>query len=352
MTVRGQDGDDVGDALKIVLLPGDGIGPEVMLEARKVLRLVVPDAELRECPIGGEAIARGDQPLPAATLEACGEADAVLMGAVGSAAYSWSNLNPEDGMFELRRALDVYANLRPFRDRTTDLLIVRELVGGLYFGARGTRADGTVFDTCEYHPDQVERLLRRAFELARSRRGRLTSVDKANVLATSRMWREIAERVGAEYPDVELEHLLVDTAAMRLVEDPGYFDVIATENTFGDILSDVAAALTGGLGVAASASLADAGPGLFEPVHGTAPDIAGRGIANPTAMIRSTAMLIEHGLGRPEPAARVEAALDRAAERLSTAEHGGATGTSEFGDAVMAELTGTAEVAVSEVRDV
>ena len=330
--------------MRVVLLPGDGIGAEVIAEARKVLAAVAPDVELEEHAIGQKAIAADGEPLPAATLAACRDCDGVLMGAVGAPTYSWSTSNPEDGMFALRRGLDVYANLRPFRDAGIDLLIVRELVGGLYFGERGTRADGTVFDTCEYHPDQIDRLLRRGFELARARRGRLTSVDKANVLATSRLWRQRAEALAAEYDDVEVEHLLVDTAAMRLVEDPCRFDVIATENTFGDILSDVAAALAGGIGVAASACLGDGGPGLFEPVHGTAPDISGKGIANPTAAIRSAAMLIEHGLGRPQSAARVEAALDRAAAELPTADRGGSATTGELGDAVVAEL-GAAELA-------
>jgi 3-isopropylmalate dehydrogenase len=325
--------------MKLVLLPGDGIGPEVMSEARKVLQAVLPQLELEEHPIGGGALEQHGDPLPAATLDACLAADAVLMGAVGSLAYSSSARNAEDGMFELRRTLDVYANLRPFRNADFDLLIVRELVGGLYFGERGTRADGTVFDTCEYHPHQVERIIRKGFELARERGGRLTSVDKANVLATSRLWRSSAEAIAAEYPDVELDHLLVDTAAMRLVQDPAAFDVIVTENMFGDILSDVAAALAGGLGEAASACLADHGPGLFEPVHGSAPDIAGKGVANPTAMIRSAAMLIEHGLGLPAAAARVEAALDRVAAELQTVERGGSASTAQVGDAVVLELT-------------
>jgi 3-isopropylmalate dehydrogenase len=324
--------------VKVVLLPGDGIGAEVVAEAGKALAAVAPDVETSEHPIGFEAIATDGEALPASTLAACEESDGVLLGAVGAGDYSWSASNPEDGMFALRRALDVYANLRPFRAGAIDLVIVRELVGGLYFGERGTRADGTVFDTCEYRPDEVDRALRRGFELAQARRGRLTSVDKANVLATSRLWRERATALAADYPEVELDHLLVDTAAMRLVEAPESFDVIVTENTFGDILSDVAAALAGGLGVAASASLADAGPGLFEPVHGTAPDIAGRGVANPTAAIRSVVMLLEHGLDRPAEAARLDAALDRVAAAVRTPDQGGTATTAEFGDAVVAAL--------------
>jgi 3-isopropylmalate dehydrogenase len=325
--------------MTVVLLPGDGIGREVMDQARKVLAVVAPDLQLEEHPIGAAAITDHGDPLPATTLEACRASEGVLMGAVGAGDYAWSGRTPEDGMFALRRTLDVYANLRPFRRDDVDVLIVRELVGGLYFGERGVRPDGTVFDVLDYHPDQIERLLRRGFELARVRRGRLTSVDKANVLATSRLWRETAERLAGDYPDVELDHLLVDTAAMRLVQDPAAFDVIATENTFGDILSDVAAAVAGGLGEAASAALGDDGPGLFEPVHGTAPDIAGRDAANPTAMIRSVAMLLQHGLGRPEEAQRVEAALAVVAQRLPTADRGGSATTSAFGDAVAAELS-------------
>jgi 3-isopropylmalate dehydrogenase len=331
--------------VNVVLLPGDGIGPEVVAEAARVLHAVVPELELSEHAIGAAAIERFGDPLPPATLEACRASDAILMGAVGAGDYAWSARNPEDGMFALRRELDVYANLRPSTGDGIDLMIVRELVGGLYFGERGTRPDGTVFDTCEYHPTQVERVVRKGFELARSRSGRLTSVDKANVLATSRMWRGIADEMAAEYPDVTLEHLLVDTAAMRLVQDATQFDVIVTENTFGDILSDIAAALTGGLGEAASACLSDGAPGLFEPVHGTAPDIAGRGIANPTATIRSAALLLEHGLELPEAAQRLNDALDRVAARGGTPDQGGTWTSSEVGDALVAELASGEEVA-------
>jgi 3-isopropylmalate dehydrogenase len=331
--------------VNVVLLPGDGIGPEVVGEAARVLEVLVPDVALAEHPIGGAAIAAHGQALPDATLSACLAADAVLMGAVGAGDYSWTDQNPEDGMFALRRELDVYANLRPTTGPGIDLLIVRELVGGLYFGERGTRPDGTVYDTCEYHPDQIRRVVRKGFELAGARRGKLTSVDKANVLATSRLWRSITEDLAAEYPDVTVEHLLVDTAAMRLVQDASQFDVIVTENTFGDILSDIAAALAGGLGEAASACLADDAPGLFEPVHGTAPDIAGRGIANPTATLHSTALLLEYGLGRPEAAHRLMEALGRVARRGGTRDQGGTWSTRELGDAVIEELAATAEEA-------
>ena len=234
--------------------------------------------------------------------------------------------------------LDVYANLRPARGDGIDLLVVRELVGGLYYGARGVRDDGTVFDTMEYRPDQVERIARRGFELARARRRHVTSVDKANMLDTSRLWRETVERVAADFPDVELEHMLVDNCGLQLVIAPGRFDVLLTENTFGDILSDVAAGMTGGLGLAGSASLGDGRPGLFEPVHGSAPDIAGKGIANPAAMLRSAALMLAHGLGEPAEAARLEAAVDAALESTPPPDLGGTATTSELVDAVLRAL--------------
>jgi 3-isopropylmalate dehydrogenase len=293
---------------------------------------------LEEHPFGAEAIRRVGDPLPAGTLEACRGADAVLKGPIGDPELDAADVRPEQGLLRLRGALDVYANLRPARQGDVDLLIVRELVGGLYFGAKGVRADGTVFDTCEYHPSQVERIVRRGFELARARRGRLTSVDKANVLETSRLWRRIVGELAADYPGVEVEHMLVDNAAMQLVERPGRFDVIVTENMFGDILSDEAAAVTGGLGLAGSASLGDAGPGLFEPVHGSAPDIAGKGIANPAGMLRSAALMLLYGLGRREEARRLDEAIDRALETAPTPDLGGTATTSEFGDAVLAAL--------------
>jgi 3-isopropylmalate dehydrogenase len=323
--------------MKIVSVPGDGIGPEVMHEALIALAVLEPGVQVREHPLGAAAIEQLGDPLPASTLQACLAADAVLMGAVG-ANHAWNEtLNPEEGMFRLRRELDVYANLRPFRDGPIDLLIVRELVGGLYFGARGTRPDGTVFDTCEYHPSQVERILRQGFELARTRRGHLTSVDKANVLATSRMWRGVAERLASEYPDVTVEHLLVDTAALHLVQDPERFDVIVTENMFGDILSDVAAAVAGGLQVAASACIGDRRPGLFEPVHGTAPDIAGSGRANPAAMLLSVALMLRYGFGDDARAQLLEVAVGETLADVRD-RNGASLSTSEFGARVAERL--------------
>jgi len=329
-----------GSRARVVCFPGDSIGPEVMAEAVKVLRAVVPDVELAEHPFGGDAIRRFGEPLPAETLEACRSADAVLKAPVGAPEFDTADVRPEQGLLALRAELELYANLRPAARDGVDLVIVRELIGGLYYGAKGTREDGTVFDTCEYHPRQVERIARRAFELARGRRGKVCSVDKANVLETSRMWRRVASEVAAEYPDVEFEHMLVDNAAMQLVESPARFDVVLTENMFGDILSDEAAAVTGGLGLAASASLGDSGPGLFEPVHGSAPDIAGKGIANPAAMLRSVALMLEHGLGRPAEARAVASAVDAAIEAAPTPDLGGAATTAELGDAVVSLLPG------------
>ncbi|MGI8606118.1 MAG: 3-isopropylmalate dehydrogenase [Gaiellaceae bacterium] len=324
--------------MTIVVLPGDGIGPEVAREAVRALRALAPEVELDERPFGGAAIRDSGDPLPAETLAACRESDGVLKAPIGGPEFDVAEVRPEQGMLRLRSGLDVYANLRPARDGRIDLLIVRELVGGLYYGARGVREDGTVFDTLEYHPREVERIARRAFDLARSRRGRLTSVDKANVLDTSRMWRRVVGEVAAGYPDVKVEHLLVDNAAMQLASRPEQFDVLVMENMFGDILSDLAAAVTGGLGLAPSASLGDSGPGIFEPVHGSAPDIAGSGTANPAAMLRSTALLLEHGLARPEAARRLEAAVEEAMRVRPTADLGGTATTVEFGGAVLEQL--------------
>jgi 3-isopropylmalate dehydrogenase len=323
----------------IVCLPGDGIGPEVMHEARRALAVLAPEVELEERPFGAKAIRDTGDPLPQETLAACRAAEAVLKAPIGDPEFDAAEVRPEQGMLRLRAELDVYANLRPAKGDSVDVLIVRELVGGLYFGASGVRDDGTAFDTCEYHPSQVERIARRAFELARARNGKLTSVDKANVLETSRLWRRVVNEVAAGYDDVDLEHMLVDNAAMQLASAPGRFDVLVTENMFGDILSDLAAAVTGGLGLAPSASLSDGGPGIFEPVHGSAPDIAGLGIANPAAMLRSTALMLEHGLGRPEEARALAAAVEAALERAPTRDLGGTATTAEFGDAALRALS-------------
>jgi 3-isopropylmalate dehydrogenase len=323
----------------VVCLPGDGIGPEVMQEAKRVLAALAPDVELEEHPFGAQAIRDSGDPLPEGTLAACRAAEAVLKAPIGDPEFDAADVRPEQGMLRLRAELDVYANLRPARSEKVDVLIVRELVGGLYFGASGVREDGTVFDTCEYHPRQVERIARRAFQLARGRDKRLTSVDKANILETSRLWRRVVNEVGAGYEDVAVDHMLVDNAAMQLASAPDQFDVLVTENMFGDILSDLAAAMTGGLGLAPSASLSDGGPGIFEPVHGSAPDIAGLGIANPAAMLRSTALMLEHGLARPEEARALEGAVEDALASAPTPDLGGSATTAEFGDAVLRELS-------------
>jgi len=322
----------------IVALPGDGIGPEVTEQALRVLEAMPVDVEVVELPFGGNAIDATGSPLPAETLAACRASAAVLLGAVGGPKWDGGDVRPEQGLLGLRKELDVYANLRPAAQGDVDLVVVRELVGGLYFGARGVRDDGTVFDTCEYHPSQVERVARRAFELARTRSGSLVSVDKANVLDTSKLWRRVVTEVGAGYPDVQLRHALVDSFAIEVAVSPGSLDVVVTENMFGDILSDLASGVTGGLGLAPSASLGDEGPGIFEPVHGSAPDIAGTGRANPAAMLRSLALLLEHALGRADLARQLAAAVDSTLLTHPTSDAGGSTTTAEFGAAVLATL--------------
>ena len=328
----------MGEPAHVVCLPGDGIGPEVMVEAVRVLCALPLELELIERDFGGIAIDRHGVPLPDDTLEACLGADAVLLAAVGVPGYDAAPVRPEQGLIQIRKELDVYANLRPARRGDVDLLIVRELVGGLYYGVRGRRDDGSAYDTCDYTAAQIERVARRAFELAQTRSGRLVSVDKANVLETSRLWREVVTRLGTEYPDVELSHALVDSTAMRIVTDPEEFDVLLMENTFGDILSDVAAAVTGGLGLAGSASLGERNPGLYEPVHGSAPDIVGLGVANPAGILRSVALMLDLALGEDALAASVDAAVDAAITAEPTRDLGGTSTTSEFGAAVLSAL--------------
>jgi 3-isopropylmalate dehydrogenase len=339
----------------IVLLAGDGVGPEVMAATRQVLGVVAPDLDYEEHLAGGAAIDAHGTALTDEALAACKASDAVLLGAVGGPQWDSTDpgaVRPEQGLFALRSGLGLYANLRPVRPlpalydasplrreiiENTDLLVVRELTGGIYFGDKG-RGDGRAYDTCVYTVAEIERIARAGFEAARSR---VTSVDKANVLETSRLWREVVGRVHSqEFPNVELEHLLVDVAAMRLVAAPRHFDVLLTENMFGDILSDEAAMLTGSIGMLPSASLGDGGPGLFEPVHGSAPDIAGQGIANPLAMIVSAALMLRRGLGREDSATQVESAVDRALDAgLRTRDLGGTATTAETTEAVLKELT-------------
>jgi len=351
---------------RIVLLPGDGIGPEIVAAARRVLE-GLGEFEFSERLMGGCSIDEHGTALTEEVLKACRTADAVLLGAVGGPRWDTTDPNaprPEQGLLGLRKGMGLYANLRPVRpspalvgasplreDRIagTDLLVVRELTGGIYFGDSGRDGDAA-HDTCEYTVAEIERIARVGFESARrraegtDRTPRVTSVDKANVLETSRLWREVVGLVAPAYPDVELDHLLVDNAAMQLVSRPADFDVIVTENLFGDILSDESAMLTGSLGMLPSASLgADGSPGLFEPVHGSAPDIAGQGVANPLATFLSAAMMLRHGFDRPTDAARIEGAVDAVlAAGLRTPDLAPAgeasVGTAEIADAVIAAL--------------
>jgi 3-isopropylmalate dehydrogenase len=356
----------VASVPRIVLLPGDGIGPEIVGAARRLLE-ALGEFEFSEQLMGGCSIDAHGTALTDEVLDACRSADAVLLGAVGGPKWDTTDPDaprPEQGLLGLRKGMGLYANLRPVRpspaligasplkeDRIagTDLLVVRELTGGIYFGDSGRDGD-SAHDTCEYSATEVERIARVGFEAARrraegsDRKPRVTSVDKANVLETSRLWREVVGRVAPDYPDVTLDHLLVDNAAMQLVSRPADFDVIVTENLFGDILSDESAMLTGSLGMLPSASLgADGEPGLFEPVHGSAPDIAGKGIANPLATFLSAAMMLRHGLQRPDEAARIDASVDAVLDRgLRTPDLAGegetAVGTDEVTEAVLAEL--------------
>jgi len=335
----------------IALLPGDGIGPEVTAAAVEVLRAIAVmnghEFAFAEHLIGGAAIDATGEPLPLSTKEGCLGADAILLGAVGGPKWSdpAAKARPEQGLLQLRATLGVYANLRPVRVHPraaalspikaerldgTDLVFVRELTGGSYFGARTRDAD-SASDECRYTVAEIERVVRRAFELARTRRRHLTSIDKANVLETSRLWRETTQRIAADYPDVTLEHQLVDSMAMLLLTRPSGYDVLVTENLFGDILSDEAAVLAGSLGLLPSASLGDGRRGLYEPIHGSAPDIAGRGIANPYATILSAALLLRHSLGLESEARCIEkavgAALDAGVFTADIAAAGRGVGT-------------------------
>ena len=355
---------------KIAVLPGDGIGAEVTPEAVKVLMVVSREVgaafEFEEAIVGGAALDSTGEPLPAATRALCAESDAILFGAVGGP--KWDSAphakRPERGLLALRKDFDLYANLRPASCfpmlvsasplkpsvvEGTDLMVVRELTGGLYFGEpRGVEyfADGgaRAVNTMAYTSREIERVARVGFEVARTRRRRLTSVDKANVLVVSELWREVVTRVAKDYPDVMLDHMLADNCAMALVARPTQFDTIVTENTFGDILSDEAAILAGSMGMLPSASLGGR-VALYEPVHGTAPDIAGKGIANPIAAILSAAMLLRYSADRPADAGKVEAAVRKALEhgyRTSDIQQEGTkvVGTAEMGDLIVRELQG------------
>jgi 3-isopropylmalate dehydrogenase len=345
----------------ITVLGGDGIGPEVTREAvralQKVAQLFGHSFAFDERDFGGIAIDRHSDPLPAATLDSCLAADAILLGAIGGPKWSApdARLRPEAGLLRLRKELGVYANLRPVAvhpalvDATTlkadvvrgvDLVFVRELTGGIYFGAK-TRTATDASDLCSYSAAEIERVTRVAARLAQSRRRKLTSIDKSNVLDTSRLWREVVMRVmKQEFPDVTLEHILVDAAAMHLIRRPTDFDVIVTENMFGDILTDEASMLAGSLGLSPSASLGDGKRGLYEPIHGSAPDIAGRGLANPIGAILSAALLLRHSLGLETEARAVEravaAALDQGLRTADIAGGGASLSTSEAGQRIAA----------------
>jgi 3-isopropylmalate dehydrogenase len=344
---------------RITVLGGDGIGPEVTREGvralQKVAQLFDHEFALDERDFGGIAIDNHNDPLPTATLESCLKADAILLGAIGGPKWSATDaqLRPETGLLRLRRELGVYANLRPvavhpaLADSTTlkpdvvrgvDLLFVRELTGGIYFGAK-TRSATDASDLCSYSAMEVERVTRMAGRLARSRRRKLTSIDKSNVLETSRLWREVVTRVMKdEFPDVAVDHILVDAAAMHLIRRPTDFDVIVTENMFGDILTDEASMLAGSLGLSPSASLGDGKRGLYEPIHGSAPDIAGKGIANPVGTILSAALLLRHSLELTAEAAAIERAvamaLDQGLRTADIAAGGKGTGTAEAGQTI------------------
>jgi len=353
----------------VAVLPGDGIGSEVIGCAVQVLRVVASHGghtlEFKEALIGGVAIDAVGHPLPESTLALCQDSDAVLFGAVGGP--KWNNpkasVRPEQGLMALRKGLDLFANLRPVKLNDsllhassikpeiiagTDLVIVRELSSGIYYGRRGRgeqEGDLMAYDTMTYTVPEIERVMHVAFRLARKRRGKLTSVDKANVLEACRLWREVASKMAAEYPHVALEHLLVDATAMHLIRRPREFDVIVTSNMFGDILTDEAAMLSGSLGMAPSASLGTGSRGLYEPIHGTAPDIAGRDIANPIAAILSVALLLRHSLDLEEEGCAVEAAVDKVLSdgyrTADIAQEGTVTlGTVEMASRIVVALAG------------
>lgn len=349
---------------RVVFLPGDGVGPEVGTQARRVLEAAARKFDVAldcsEALLGGAAYDAVGSPLPDETIAACEAAQAVFLGAVGGPKWDSAPVDkrPEQGLLGLRKRLELFANLRPVvafeglahnsplkseKLAGVDIMVVRELTGGIYFGKRGRDAQ-SAFDTCEYSVAEIERVCRKAAELARRRRGKITSVDKANVLDTSRLWRDTATRIFAEeYADLEVEHLLVDAAAMHLLSRPADFDVMVTENMFGDILTDEASMLAGSLGLLPSASLGEGGPGLYEPIHGSAPDIAGRDVANPCGAILSIALLLRHSFSAEAPAAAIEAAVEGAlGDGIRTRDIAEAgrepVGTVAFGEAVLERI--------------
>ena len=342
---------------KIVALAGDGIGPEIMEAGLEVLASISEktgfDYEIDRRPFGGAGIDATGHPLPEATLKAAREADAILLAAIGSPQYDDAPVRPEQGLLALRKELNLYANIRPVKifeslkhlsplkpERITgvDFVVVRELTGGIYFGEH-ILEEKKARDINDYSYEEVERIIRKAFEIARSRRKILTSIDKQNVLATSKLWRRVAEEVAKDFPDVILEHQLVDSAAMLMITNPAKFDVIVTENLFGDILSDESSVLSGTLGVMPSASHSENGPSLYEPIHGSAPDIAGLGIANPISMILTVAMMLRDSFGRYEDAKRIEDAVEATlAAGILTRDIGGQASTKEMTEAIIERL--------------
>ena len=342
---------------KIVALAGDGIGPEIMEAGLEVLASISEktgfDYEIDRRSFGGAGIDAAGHPLPDETLKASREADAILLAAIGSPQYDNAPVRPEQGLLALRKELNLYANIRPVKifeslkhlsplkpERITgvDFVVVRELTGGIYFGDH-ILEEKKARDINDYSYEEVERIIRKAFEIARSRRKILTSIDKQNVLATSKLWRRVADEVAKDFPDVTLEHQLVDSAAMLMITNPSKFDVIVTENLFGDILSDESSVLSGTLGVMPSATHSEDGPSLYEPIHGSAPDIAGLGIANPISMILSVAMMLHDSFGRYEDAKSIEDAVEETlAAGILTRDIGGQASTREMTEAIIARL--------------
>ncbi|HJA89224.1 MAG TPA: 3-isopropylmalate dehydrogenase [Candidatus Jeotgalibaca merdavium] len=343
---------------KIVVLEGDGIGPEIMSSAIAVLQAAVEKTditfEFTAYPFGGAGIDQAGDPLPQETLVACQEADAILLGAIGGPKWDDAVKRPEQGLLQLRKALNLFANIRPIRVSDallpfsplkekivsgTDFVVVRELTGGIYFGEPRHLGAEEAYDTSRYQRYEIERIVRAAFDIAQSRQKKLVSVDKANVLAASKLWRKTVNEIASDYPDVTVSHLYVDAAAMLIVQKPTSFDVIVTENLFGDILSDEASVLPGTLGVLPSASHSESGVSLYEPIHGSAPDIAGKNIANPVSMILSAALMLRQSFGFHDIADRIEAACEAVMNAGTvTADLGGTTTTTEFTQAVIEQL--------------
>lgn len=345
---------------KITSLAGDGIGPEIMTAGIQVLQAIAKKYqhtfEIESHPFGGAGIDATGNPIPNSTLKACQNADAILLGAIGGPKWDNAAKRPEDGLLALRKALGLFANIRPIQVPSsishlsplkkdivegTDFIVVRELTGGLYFGEPKHWNEDAAVDSLTYTRPEIERIIEKAFAIAATRNKKVTSVDKANVLASSKLWRQIAEEVASKHPDITLEHLYVDAAAMILIQRPTTFDVIVTENLFGDILSDEASVITGSLGMLPSASHAESGPSLYEPIHGSAPDIAGQNIANPMSMISSVSMMLRQSFGLFMEADAIDKATAATMEvGFLTADLGGTTSTTDFTNEVLKQIEG------------